>query len=261
MRGLVAIFMAIGCAVVAAQQAAPTVEVASIKRTVNGFITGQGAARVGWEPGGLFRISDGSVSVLLYSAYPDVVDIVGLSGWAVSDHFDIQIKATREAAAADRSEDALRQVLADRFKLTARVERQERPTYALRLARTDGALGRNLRRAPVDCGTFFKLPDDQRAAVPAPGSGGPRCGMMVSSARILSGGTTMIRLAGNLRSSAGREVIDETGLTGDYEFALEFGGDVSVFTAVREQLGLTLEPSRSPLPVLIVDRIEYPTPD
>ena len=71
----------------------------------------------------------------------------------------------------------------------------------------------------------------------------------------------MSRLAGNLRSRAGRDVIDETGLPGDYEVLLEFGGDVSIFTALREQVGLTLEPGRSPLPVLIVDHIEPPTPD
>ena len=261
MRVIVAIVAAIGCAaVVAAQQAPATLEVASIKRTVDGITTGQGAARVGWEPNGTFRVNDGSVSVLLYSAYPNVIDIVGLSDWAVSEHYDVQVKPTSETPAAGR-EDVLRQMLAQRFKLKAHIERQERPTYALRLARADGTLGKNLRRAPVDCATFFKLPDDQRAAAPAPSNGGTRCVMMVSGARILSGGVAMSRLAANLGSRAGREVIDETGLTGDYEVLLEYGGDLSVFTAIREQLGLALEPSRSPLPVLVVDHIERPTPD
>lgn len=260
MRGIMAIVVVGWAAVVAAQQPSPSLEVASIKRTVNGFIAGQGAARVGWEPGGRFRIDDGSVSALIYSAYPDVVDLVGLSGWAVSDHYDIQVKTTREPAPGEGLQ-VLRQVLAERFKLTAHVEQQERPTYALKLARNDGVLGRNLRRAPVDCASFFKLPEDQRSAVPAPSNGGPRCGTMFSGARILSGGITMNRLATNLGSLAGREVVDETALSGDYELLLEYGGDVSVFTAIREQLGLTLEPSRSLLPVLIVDRIERPKPD
>ena len=137
MRGLTTIVTFVGCAsVVAAQQPVPALEVASIKRTVDGITTGQGAARVGWEPNGTFRVNDGSVSVLLYSAYPEVIDIVGLSGWAVSEHYDVQVKATSETPAAGR-EDVLRQMLAQRFKLKAHVERQERPTYALRLARPD----------------------------------------------------------------------------------------------------------------------------
>jgi hypothetical protein len=70
MRGIVAMLVALGCAVAAAQQPATAVEVASIRPTADGIITGQGAARVGWETGSLFRINDGSVSVLLYSAYP-----------------------------------------------------------------------------------------------------------------------------------------------------------------------------------------------
>ena len=84
---------------------------------------------------------------------------------------------------------------------------------------------------------------------------------MVSDARMVSGGITMRVLAQNLAWRAGRTVIDETSLAGDYELTLEVNPEVSVFTALREQLGLTLEPSRAPLPVLIVERIERPTPD
>ena len=104
MRVIRAIVAAIGCAaVVAAQQAPATLEVATIKPTVDGFITGQGAARVGWEANGIFRVDDGSVSVLLYSAYPDAIDIVGLSGWAVSEHFDVQVKPTAETPDDERA--------------------------------------------------------------------------------------------------------------------------------------------------------------
>jgi len=251
----------IGAPILIAQQPGPAVvEVASIKRTVNGIISGQGAARVGWNPGGVYRMDDGSLSVLLYSAYPDVVDIVGLSGWMVSEHYDVQVKAQREPTASERAL-VIRQLLGDRFKLKARVEQQDRPTYALKLARADKPFGPNLRRAPIDCADFVKLPAEKQSAVPAPSNNGRRCGTMVNSAGMVSGGISMKRLADNLSGRAGRTVVDETGLPGDYELTLEFAPDVSIFTAVREQLGLTLDASRGLLPVLIVDQVERPTPD
>ena len=244
----------------AAQQPLTKFEVASIKPTLNGIVVGDGAARIGWDAGGHYRMVDGSVGVLLRGAYPGVVEIVGLSGWATSQHYDVEAKAEREPTQAERTT-LMRQLVSDRFKVVARVEQQERPTYSLKVVRADGVLGRNLKRVPIDCAGFLKLSPDERGAIPPPSNGAPRCGTMVSSFRIVSGGTTMGRLAGNIRGDAGRVVMDETGLVGDYELTLEYGKDVSVFTALREQLGLTLEPSRAPLPVLIVERIEPPTPD
>jgi uncharacterized protein (TIGR03435 family) len=258
-----ALMLGVACALttaLAAQQPLTRFEVASIKPTLNGIIVGDGAARIGWDAGGRYRMVDGSVGVLLRGAYPGVVEIMGLPGWATSQHYDVEAKAEREPTDAERRA-LMRQLVSDRFKVVARVEEQERPTYALKLARADGVLGRNLKRVPVDCASFLKLSADEKGAIPPPSNGAPRCGTMVSSSRIVSGGTTMSRLAGNIRGDAGRVVRDETGLVGDYELTLEYGPDVSVFTALREQLGLTLEPSRSSLPILIVEKIEPPTPD
>ena len=68
-----------------------------------------------------------------------------------------------------------------------------------------------------------------------------------------------------------RAVIDRTGLAGAWDFELTFApADVaaaattdtpSLFTALQEQLGLRLEATRAPAEVLVVDRIERPTPD
>jgi uncharacterized protein (TIGR03435 family) len=84
----------------------------------------------------------------------------------------------------------------------------------------------------------------------------------------------MAMLAQLLRPDAGRFVFDRTGLTGSYRLSLTFersasgrGPDIatspnalpSVFSAVQEQLGLKLEPSKESRETLIVDRLERPT--
>jgi len=70
-------------------------------------------------------------------------------------------------------------------------------------------------------------------------------------------------------SFAERRVIDRSGLTGLFDIELEFtpprsaddpaAAGVSIFTALREQLGLRLEPARGPGEFLVIDSIERPT--
>jgi len=75
----------------------------------------------------------------------------------------------------------------------------------------------------------------------------------------------MTRLAQRLGTTAQRPVLDQTGLPGDFDYILEFDdGGVSrptLFTALQEQLGLRLQPSRTPIDVLVIESAERPTPD
>jgi uncharacterized protein (TIGR03435 family) len=86
-------------------------------------------------------------------------------------------------------------------------------------------------------------------------------------------------LAALLGSLVGRQVIDRTNLAGTFDATLDFtpeltqapggrGSDAppaarpeapSVFTAVQEQLGLTLDSTRAPVDVLVIDRVERPS--
>jgi uncharacterized protein (TIGR03435 family) len=86
----------------------------------------------------------------------------------------------------------------------------------------------------------------------------------------------MNAIARFLTPAVGRIVLNDTGISGDFSFDLEFSpmrltagpssdvaGDAkpSLFTALRERLGLSLEPARAPMRVLIVDDVSKPTDD
>ena len=74
-------------------------------------------------------------------------------------------------------------------------------------------------------------------------------------------------------------LVDRTNLSGLYDFELKWTPDVlpqlppdapplnidpngpTIFTALQEQLGLRLESTRSPVDVIVIDRVEHPTED
>jgi uncharacterized protein (TIGR03435 family) len=74
-------------------------------------------------------------------------------------------------------------------------------------------------------------------------------------------------LASALTGILGRPVRDQTGLTGSYDFKLDYAPDMdnaatesgpSVFTAVQE-LGLKLASGKGPVEVLVIDHVEKPS--
>ena len=86
----------------------------------------------------------------------------------------------------------------------------------------------------------------------------------------------MAQLSGSLQSLTGRPVVDRTGLTGGFDFDLEWtSGTIappvganavpddgpSIFTALQEQLGLRLESTRGPFDVVVIDAVKRPSPD
>jgi len=95
---------------------------------------------------------------------------------------------------------------------------------------------------------------------------------------------TMAQLASNLSSRVNRVVVDKTGLIGNFDINLEWMPDQfqgagplgalpgapppssdtqapSIYTALQELMGLKLESTKGPVDVLVVDRINLPTPD
>lgn len=94
-----------------------------------------------------------------------------------------------------------------------------------------------------------------------PGSNEQR-GVHESPGRLLGMGVPVSALADHLsgpKYQLGRQVVDRTGLQGNYDFTLDWSADpdgVSLFTAVQEQLGLKLEAQKGSVKVLVVDSME-----
>jgi len=79
----------------------------------------------------------------------------------------------------------------------------------------------------------------------------------------------MRMLASTLQGFIGDPVVDATGLTGLFDFTLDFKLDESTspnrelgqtpFEAVQRQLGLKLEPRKGPVEVVVIDHVESPS--
>jgi len=228
-----------------------TFDVVSIKRSAPNAPAGS----AGVQPGGRYRLANGPARILIGAAYPAAEEIVGAPDWVTYENYDVTAVGGANATPDDIAA-MMRSMLAQRFRLQARMGTRERPVYALTLARRDGTLGPHLRRSTCAEGDAGRAP----------------CVARFGRGSITAGGFSMAWLAVNLRGAAGRPVVDRTGLTGPYDFTLDYAfgppsldsspdGKPSLFTALQEQLGLKLESAQAPLPVVIVDRIERPLPD
>jgi uncharacterized protein (TIGR03435 family) len=173
----------------------------------------------------------------------------------------------------------LQRLLEERFKLALHKQVQERPVYALVVARHDQQLGPRLQRSAIDCDALIAAvrQNGRPPAPPEPGQA-PNCSLRIMPGHLVADSVNMSQLAGALTSPiADRVVLDRTGLMGRFNVVLEWTPDLlapsnrqdgiapaaeappSLFTAVQEQLGLKLDGTTAPIEVLVVDRAEQPT--
>jgi len=238
-------------------------EVASIKRSApdaQGFFFQP-------QPGGGLRATGITLKNLMAMVYGlREFQILGGPAWADSDRFDIDARArsTSENPAAGQRpnpsdlRERVKSLLAERFQLAVHSESKEQNVYALAVAKN----GPKFHEAEPGSGTFIR----------------GRRGSITGTA------ATMQLLTVNLANEVGSPVLDKTGLAGRYDFKLEWtaepgrgsgsigaspaGADVplasdpvdrSVFAALKDQLGLLLEPQKAPVPVLVIDHVEKPS--
>jgi uncharacterized protein (TIGR03435 family) len=256
-------------------------ETASVEST-RSTSSGRGVVRL--QPGGGLVATSVTLRQLVEFAYQrhpfDQRELTGGPPWGDVDRFDVVAKVPgghdlEPDGAARKTWSMLRTLLANRFKLLAHEENRDRAVYVLTMATAEGTLGPKLRRSAIDCGAAIKghLPAMQ------PGQG-PPCGFKTPPGRLFANTFTMPTIASFISRHVDRPVIDRTGLEGrfdieleaaeikaapDYEpgpsdLALPPAAGPSIFVAVREQLGLKLEPRVAPISVVVIDHAERPVP-
>ncbi|MBI4907570.1 MAG: TIGR03435 family protein [Acidobacteria bacterium] len=241
-------------------------EVASIKR-MNPDALGVGPRPLapGVTPGGGIRSFVPILNVICWAYRIDAAQLSGGPSWVRSERYAIVAKPEKFEAPDDPSarlsqrerdeqtRERMKALLADRFRMAVRTETKEAEVYVLSVARG----GHKLR------------PDPE-------GRGGVRRG-----AGVIEGfGAPVSFLPVSLTMELGRPVLDETAIDGRFKFKLEFrpeGVDVrralaaageavadddprpSIFTAIKNQLGLELQSRKGPVRSVVIERIERPT--
>jgi bla regulator protein BlaR1 len=267
----------------------PAFEVASVRPNRSGA----NANSIGLQPGGGFRAINAPLRALIAVAYgtPRPLFDFQISGgpkWIESDRFDIVAKAAGGPQPGPdgptRENLMLRSLLAERFQLAVHRQTKELPIYRLVIARTDGKFGAQLRPVATDCAAFRSamLARGGPPPSPAPGERMP-CAVRMFPGRLSGDASTIAQLTDMLARLVNRTIVDRTGLTGPFDFDLQWTPDQltqgrgepplgapplaidpngpSIFTAVQEQLGLKLESTKGPVDVLVIDHVEHLTPD
>jgi uncharacterized protein (TIGR03435 family) len=260
--------------------AAPTFEVASVKRATEEALRQRGF-QCGFTPGGRFAAL-GTLQWLIACAYEIPQsragqDISGGPKWLDEDLFAIAATAPSDAVSRSRSDSLamLRTLLADRFKLVVRRETRQLSMWALVVARPDGRLGPQLHPTAAACADWIA---GGRRGAPPPAASDLPCGRgLVNANAIRNSAITLVQFANLLSPRVDRPVEDRTGLTGSYFLDLQWRSEpgplaapdaglpdrlpTSIFTALQEQLGLKLESIRGSVDILVVDRAEPPSPN
>lgn len=205
-----------------------------------------------------------------------------LPKWANIDKYDIEARATGNPT-KDQFRLMMQGLLADRFKLAVHHETRQLPVFALVLDKP-GTLGPGLRPHSDDPPCAGSPGGPSLAPVgPSFVGGFPTiCGGI--SGEVVNGhdhfggrSLTMAQIADVLSGAGwdnlGRPVLDQTGLGGNFDFSIEytpqFNGPApdglfdpagpTYVEALKEQLGLKLEPKTAPVDVLVIDHIEQPS--
>jgi uncharacterized protein (TIGR03435 family) len=183
--------------------------------------------------------------------------VIDLPSWATEKTYDISAVMQPEGhPSGDQLRTMLQKLLADRFKATTHTDQRVMPVYVLAVAKGGSKL------KPSDSPNIHDLE--------RPVAGGMEF--------VLYGSATSGYANYLQQALVDRPVVDQTGLTGKFDFDVTFMPDETMFggrfrpspealanaapnffTAIQEQLGLKLTPEKVSATVLVVDHIEQPS--
>jgi uncharacterized protein (TIGR03435 family) len=198
--------------------------------------------------------------------------LASLPTWVNTDRFSIETTAPLHAT-KDQYRLMMQSLLAERFKLTVHFENKEVSVLAMTLVKP-GKPGPKLipheqgpacdekpkpETYPSECYSFSANPKDGMTLAGSRGAPMELIGKFLGS-------------VGGNAGEIGRPVVDQTGLTGRWDFTLQiampFGRPApdaaaqegpTILEAMQEQLGIKLKPAKATIPVLIVDHVERPS--
>ena len=257
-------------------------EVASVKPNRSGDFR----RAIGPGPGG-FTAMNSSLRELVAMAFGvsqsfAAINVVGGPSWLDSERFDIDAKTGVERLPVEQISEMLRALLVERFQLKAHRETRERDVYALVIADPNRGTGPRLKPATYDCAARFAAlaRKETPQPLPEPGPDGRRaCTGQTRPGSLFTTGFQINFLADSLAPFVNRVVLDRTGLKGGFNLDLEWTPEQagpprpdvpsppidpngpSLFTALREQLGLKLDPAKAPVEIVVIDSAERPTPN
>jgi len=308
MRLLHAVLIAGLAGTVLAQTTDPSssFEVASVKAAApqgNGRMMMGGGGGPGTRDPGRYTMTNMPLKMLLAQAYDLKQHQVTGPAWLETEHYDIVAKVPA-GATKEQMRVMLQNLLKERFKIELHREKKDQPIYILTVAKS----GSKLKETTLDASAFLPPTNDGAGrGGPPPGPPPPprpgefpklpegRAGMMMMFSqghfRLAATGQGLTQIADFLTNQLGRTVVDKTGLTGKYDFQLDFapelgqgpmrgmpmlmpppgaggrgegGGPVAdasdpgapnLLTAVQE-LGLKLDSGKGPVDILVIDKGE-----
>ena len=245
-----------------AAAAGPAFEVASIRQNMNPnprwrmFFTADGLNAVDVTLRWVLPWAYGVGNNRLWSGGPE---------WLDERRFDIQAKwdvSKYPHPTPEQRRAMLQQLLADRFKLVVHHESKEFPLYDLVVAKNgpkfEETTPEEIQHGRLTGEAVCVFTRSRRGSI------GLRGCTMTDLAQMLTGWT---------QSDLGRIIEDRTSLPGRYTLALQWTPEnvpvaaiqkysgPSIFTALKEQLGLELKATKGPLDTIVIDHVEMPTPN